>query len=121
MNYESVEQVESKVAAGVTFLISRMSFARRMDLMKRVRDLAREATFRAAGRELSEQMSAALLEAEIQRLYVKWGLISVDGLEIDGCPATPESLAQAGPEELFREAYGAVRAATGLSEEERKN
>ena len=73
MNYESVEQVESKIAAGVTFLISRMSFGRRMDLMKRVRDLAREAAFRAAGAQAAGQLPAQLAPAlHVQRL--------VDGL-----------------------------------------
>ena len=38
-----------------------------------------------------------------------------------GVAAGPELLAEAGPEELFREALAAVRRETGLSEEERKN
>jgi hypothetical protein len=48
-------------------------------------------------------------------------LQAVEGLELDGAPATPESLAGSGPEELFREAVAAVRAEAGLSEAERKN
>ncbi len=43
------------------------------------------------------------------------------GLELDGAPATPESLAAIGPEELFREAVAAVKAECGLTETERKN
>ena len=66
-------------------------------------------------------MDAALLEVEIERLYVKWGLREVTGLEVDGSAATPESLAESGPEDLFREALAAVRAAAGLSDAERKN
>ena len=66
-------------------------------------------------------MDAALLQAEIDRLLPELGLRAVSGLQLDGAEATPESLAEAGPEELFREALAAVRAETGLSEEERKN
>jgi hypothetical protein len=40
---------------------------------------------------------------------------------VDGSIAGPELLAEAGPEELFREALAAVRRETGLNEEERKN
>jgi len=45
----------------------------------------------------------------------------VGGLELDGSPATPASLASDGPEDLFREALAAVKAECGLTEEERKN
>ncbi len=121
MTYESLERVESKIAEGVVYSVSKMSFARRMDLMKRVRELAQQAEFLAAGEGTGEKMDAALLEVAIERLYVKWGLREVTGLEVDGTLATPESLAESGPEDLFREALAAVRAAAGLSDAERKN
>jgi len=66
-------------------------------------------------------MDGALARAEIDRLYVSWGLQSIAGLTIDGVEATPEILAERGPEELFREALGLVRQETGLDEAERKN
>jgi hypothetical protein len=92
-----------------------------MDLMRRVRELAGRAEFLSAGEDAGAKMDAALLEVEIERLYVLWGLREVSGLEVDGAPATPESLAESGPEDLFREALAAVRAAAGLSDAERKN
>lgn len=121
MTYESVEQVDSKFAAGVTYSIYKMSFARRMDLMRRVRELAGRAEFLEAGKEADDKMDAAILQSEIDRMYVVWGLQEISGLAVDGSPATPQSLAESGPEELFREALAAVREATGLSEAERKN
>jgi hypothetical protein len=121
MTYESVERVESRIADGVSYSVSKMSFARRMDLMKRVRDLARRVEFLVAAEDAGGKMDAAVLEVEIERMYVKWGLREVTGLEVDGSAATPESLAEAGPEDLFREALAAVRAAAGLSDAERKN
>ncbi len=121
MNYESVKVVESRVESGVAYSVIRMSFGRRVELMKRVRDLARRMDFLEAGEDTGEKMDAALLQAEIDRVFVEWGLRGISGLELDGTAATPETLAQSGPEALFREALGAVHAEIGLSGEERKN
>jgi hypothetical protein len=121
MTYESVLVVESQVAREVSFTVAKMSFGRRTELMRQVRELARKMEFLEAGQDPGEKMDAALLRVEIDRLYLKWGLRAVSGLEVDGVPATPESLAEAGPEELFREALTLVRAQTGLSTAERKN
>ena len=121
MTYESVTVVESKVAPGVTFTIAKISFARRTELMRRIRELARRAEFLAAGQELGEKMDGALIQAEIDRIYAMWGLRAISGLQLDGAPATPELLAEAGPEDLFREVVAAVRAETGLTAAERKN
>ena len=121
MTYESVTVIESRVAPGVAFAVARMSFGRRVELMRRVRELARRMEFLEAGKEPGDRMDAAMLQAEIDRLFLTWGLRSVSGLQLDGAEASPDSLAEAGPEDLFREALAAVRAQTGLSEEERKN
>jgi hypothetical protein len=121
MTYESTTVVESQIAAGVTYTVAKMSFARRMELMRRIRELSRRIEFLEAGQEPGDQMDAALLHAEVDRLYVSWGLRAVSGLEVDGAAATPELLADAGPERLFREAVAAVRGETGLTEEQRKN
>lgn len=121
MTYESMKLVDSQVAPGVRYTIARMSFGRRIDLMRRVRELARRIEFLEAGEDAGAKMEAGLLRAEIDRLYVDWGLRSVTGLEVDGAEATPLSLLESGPEDLFREALEAVRAETGLTEAERKN
>jgi hypothetical protein len=121
MTYESLVEVESKIAVGVRFTVARMSFGRRVELMRRVRELARRAEFLEAGAQPGEKMDAGLLQSEIDRLYLDWGLRAVSGLVLDGGQAGPELLAEAGPDELFREALAAVRAETGLTDEERKN
>jgi hypothetical protein len=92
-----------------------------VELMRRVRELARRMEFLEAGQAPGDKMDAALLQTEIDRLFMTWGLRAVSGLELDGADATPELLAEAGPEDLFREALAAVRAETGLTEAERKN
>jgi hypothetical protein len=121
MTYESVRVVQSQVAPGVAFTVARMSFARRLELMRRIRELAGRLEFLEAAQEPCGKMDAGLLRAEIDRLYLTWGLQAISGLQLDGSEATPESLANSGPEELFREALAAVRAETGLNEAERKN
>jgi hypothetical protein len=121
MTYESVVEIESRVAPGVRFTVARMSFGRRMELMRRIRELGRRMEFLEAGDEAGDKMDAGLLRAEIDRLYLTWGLQAVSGLVLDGGEASAELLAEAGPEELFREALAAVRAETELAGEERKN
>jgi hypothetical protein len=120
-SYCSESVVASRTVPGVKFTIAKMSFGRRVELMRRVRELAGRTEFLAASEEAGEKMDSALLHAAIERLYVMWGVKAVSGLRVDGSMAGPELLAEAGPEELFREALAAVRRETGLNEEERKN
>jgi hypothetical protein len=119
--YASESVVKSRAVPGVTFTIAKMSFGRRMELMRRVRELARRAEFLAASEGSGDKMDAALLQSEIERIFVMWGVKAVSGLVVDARVADPELLAEAGPEKLFREVLAAVRRETGLSEEERKN
>ena len=103
------------------FVIARMTFGRRMELLKRVRDLAIRLEYFEAGREEKNRLEASLLGAQLDRLYIDWGLEEIRGLELDGEPATPSSLMERGPEDVFKEALAAVKAECGLSEQERKN
>jgi hypothetical protein len=121
MEYTSFETTDSTVAPGVSYAVAKMSFGRRVELMRRIRELASRKEFVEAGDTPEEKMEAALLASEIDRIYLLWGLKEVTGLELDGLPATPESLAASGPEDLFREALAAVKQQCGLSEAERKN
>jgi hypothetical protein len=121
MTYESLTTIESKVAPGVQFTVFKMSYGRRAELMRQIRDLARRREFIEAGESANEKMDAALLGAQINRLYVMWGLHSVAGLIVDGLEATPTLLADSGPEQLFAEALEAVRTQVGLTPGERKN
>jgi hypothetical protein len=119
--WNSRSVVPSVSHAGVEFVIARMTFGRRMELMRQVRDLAARLEYFEAGHDARNGMEASLLAAQIDRVYVQWGLEEVRGLHIDDVPATTETLIDAGPEELFLEALAAVKAECGLSETERKN
>ena len=120
MDYESVTTIESK-RAGVRLHVRRMSFGRRLELLRRVRDLARKVEFLEAGKPAGEQMDAGVLRAETERMLVLWGVAGISGLQVDGAEATTEALVERGPEDVFREALAAVRREAGLTEEERKN
>lgn len=119
--WQSYKVVPSESWPGVSFVVARMSFARRLELMKRVRDLAKRADFFEAGHDEKNRMEAGLLGAEIDQLYLEWGLHEIRGLELDGEPATSRSLIDRGPEDLVTEALAAVKAECGLNETERKN
>jgi hypothetical protein len=121
MEYTSFEIIKSGVAPGVSYTVAKISFGRRVELTRRIRELAARKEFLEAGEHPNEKMDAALLASEIDRIYLLWGLREVAGLDLDGKPASPESLAESGPEELFREALAAVKHECGLSEAERKN
>lgn len=113
--------MRSEARPGVEFVVALMTFGRRIELMRRVRDLAARLEYFDAGRDAKNGMEASLLGAEIDRLYIRWGVEEIRGLTLDGVPASVEALLDAGPEELFFEALAAVKAECGLDENERKN
>jgi len=119
--YDSILKLESKAMPGVTFAINRVSFGRRMDLARRVRAISQRVEFLEAGNQLQEKIEANLLRQEIEATYLRWGLAGIDGLRIDGEPATVDLLLDRGPEELTQEIATAIKAQCGLSEDERKN
>jgi hypothetical protein len=121
VHYDSLVSIDSKAAPGVRFAIHRISFGRRMELSRRVREISRKAEFLEASSELHEKIEANILAQEIDALYLQWGLVRIDGLVIDGEAATAVQLLEKGPEDLAREVVGAIKAQFGLSEAERKN
>lgn len=121
MNYESEKTVASAAVPGVTFTIARISLGRRIELVRRMWELAGRAECAQAGQDAAGKLEATLLTSEIDRAYVGWGLLRVEGLALDGQAATPESLIAAGPEELCREIVAAIKSECGLTEAERKN
>lgn len=121
MTYESTVTHAAKCCDGVSYKITRMSFGRRLELTRLVRELGIRMEFCDAGSDLADQLRARLLSGEIDRLYLDWGLVEITGLDLDGSPASPESLVKDGPEGLCLEILDAIKAECGLSDEERKN
>jgi len=112
---------DAESAAGVRYGIARLTFGRRLELARRIREIGRKAEFLAAGTDAREKLEAVVVGAEVDRAYLQWGLLAVEGLTIDGEAATPESLVDKGPLELAAEILASVKSECGLSEAERKN
>ncbi len=121
VEYASEVTKEAVSAPGVRYTIARMSFGRRLDLTRRIWDVARRVEFLQAGSDAREKLEAAVLAGEIDRVYLEWALLRIEGIDIDGTPATPAMLIERGPEDLTREIGAAIKAECGLTEEERKN
>jgi hypothetical protein len=122
MDYSSSYTLESKTLPGVHVRLRRMSFGRRLELARALRQaLEQMDQVLAAGESEIAAAERATVAAEADAACLRWAVAEVQGLEIDGQPATVESLLASGPEELVCEVLSAVRAELGLNEEERKN
>jgi hypothetical protein len=119
--HESFAWFDAETHAGVRYRIGRMSLARRIGLARKIREAGRRLEFLEAGGDVREKLDAAVLQGEVDRAYIEWGLEAIEGLEIDGETATPETLIDKGPADLAAEILGRIRSECGLSESERKN
>jgi hypothetical protein len=101
--------------------VIRPSFRRRLELTRLLGDLVQRLEYHEAGSTWPDRCKTAHLATELDILIVRWGLLSIEGLRIDGDPATVETLIERGPESITREVAGRIRCECGLSEDERKN
>ncbi len=81
----------------------------------------RSLEFLEASNDVREKLDAAVLQGEVDRVYLRWGLEAMEGLEIDGETATTELLIEKGPADLSTEILKRIRSECVLSESERKN
>lgn len=121
MEYTSLTEHHSVALPGVSYKVMRMSLGRRIELVKRLREIGLRGAFHAAGPGMEDQIEASIAHHEIDRIYLKWGLAEVKGLVIDGAEAGADMLIEKGPEQLLVEILSAIRRETSLPEEERKN
>jgi hypothetical protein len=119
-NFESVRWQTSRELPEVRFAVREPSLQKRIDLTRQLHELTLRNDFLASGKEM-EQLELALAELLVQKLLVEWGLAGIEGLYIDGKPATPSQLIDTGPERLVAEIATAIRERCSLTEEERKN
>jgi hypothetical protein len=119
--YASAEWFDSVSRPPVRYSIRRISFGRRIELARQIREVGRKAEYLEAGNDVRDKLEATVLGAEIDRVYLDWGLVGVEGMEIDGETATPQSLIDAGPAELAAEILNRIKAECGLTDDERKN
>lgn len=121
VRYESTLRVSSRIAPGAGFRIAKITFGRRIELAKQIRELGTRLEYLAASKDVQDGIEANILGQEIEKVYIRWGLVEVSGLIIDGEPATLDTLLEKGPESLVREILGAIQSECGLNEAERKN
>ena len=132
-SFSSKETHDSQACAGVRFTV------RILNEIQRARRDAKLLETRARINELRDQWAAAkdkgtsldmikiddeaslLSQSVVVPAFIRAGMISVDGLEIDGAPATVEALIESGPANLVSEIYEACVRASGLNQEESKN
>ena len=119
--YDSAAWHDAAAVAGVRYAVARMSFGRRLELVRSIREIGRKAEFLAAGSDAREKLEGAVVAGDVDQAYLQWGLVAVEGLTIDGETATPELLIEKGPVALTLEVLSKVKAECGLSEDERKN
>ncbi len=119
--YSSVVWHDSKTLDKVRFGVARISFGRRLEIARDIRQIGQKLEYLEAGESIADKAEASIAAAEIDRVYLRCGLIVLEGLDIDGAPATAETLFAAGPDDLTREILDAIKAEWGLSEEQRKN
>ena len=120
-DYTSTVTIDSSTQPKARFTIRRMSFERRCELLREIRGIAGKAEFLQAGEEFEERVEAGLLACEAEKLYLRWGLVKIEGLAIDGAAATVQALIESGPEALAKEIVGAIQRECGLTGAERKN
>jgi hypothetical protein len=118
--HSSLSWRQSQTVPEVRFAIKRISLASRLELTKQLRELTLRYEFLNAG-ETADQLEAAMSDLLVRKLYIEWGLAEIQGLAIDGEPATAALLIQKGPENLTGEIISAIRQEIELSEDERKN
>jgi|WetSurMetagenome_2_1015567.scaffolds.fasta_scaffold285780_2 hypothetical protein len=119
--YQSSLELKSDLYPEVTYQILRPSFSRRLDLTQRISELVRRLEFHEAGAGLEDRCSEVRLKVELDIMLLEWGLLGLDGLSIDGEPATIQLLLKRGPDDLTREIADRIRQECGLTEDERKN
>jgi hypothetical protein len=121
VEYESSAWRESRTWPGVRFQVLRMSLFRRQRLMRELGTLAAEEAFHRAADDAVSELAAEEAQARIDEVVIRTALLGIEGLNIDGAPATVDALIERGPASLAREIADAIAGESSLAETERKN
>ena len=65
--YDSVAWHDADAVAGVRYAVARMSFGRRLELVRSIREIGRKAEFLAAGSDAREKLEGAVLAGDVDR------------------------------------------------------
>lgn len=141
MNLTPLQRHESAALPGVAFTVRRLNYiarcerdlslledrARMSGLLTRMREVCDgdDVTKPRTGSENEHRRLdaeyAILHQTRIVPAYIRAGLVSVDGLTVDGSDADTAAVLASAPDALLDEIFGACVAASDLSEAQRKN
>jgi hypothetical protein len=143
VSFNSTETFESTARPGVKFTVRRLNKIQRTkrdagiledrvklsELMAEMRALTDPATTPEEKTRVMLSREYQVLDARmgvpmvsvIQPAYIRAGLLSIEGYEIDGKPATAESLIEHGEDDLLEEIYVHCLTLSGLDGEQEKN
>lgn len=135
-SFSSKQTQESAACPGVRFTVRRLNDIQRarrnLKLIEARAHLTElSARFEDAGNGGADLVSPEQMRADheiglainidMKPAYIRAGLISIEGLEIDGAAATVDTLIEFGPTDLVNEVYGACALASGLTADQSKN
>ncbi len=141
MNLSPQQKHESAALPGVSFTVRRLNYIARCERdLALLEDRARMAALigrmqalcdgddftkpRAGAEQEHRRLDAEyamLHQTRIIPAYIRAGLVSVDGLTVDGAAADTAAVLAAAPDALLDEIFAACVAASDLSESQRKN
>ena len=119
LRYESSVWFDSETRAGVRFGIARVSFGRRIELARRIRETGRRIEFLEAGGDVREKLEAAVLKAETIGCISNGGWRRLRGWR-STASGDAELLIEKGPAELAAEILARISGECGLSETKEK-
>jgi hypothetical protein len=98
-----------------------MTLRQRIKLIGELSQLYRAHDFHTAGSSPLDQLNAQLNALRIDEVVLKWGVIAVHGLVIDGHTVGPDELSERAPEELTAEILSRIRECISISVDQEKN
>jgi len=117
----SYASFESEAYPGVEFRVRKMTLRQRIALLSELRELYQEAEFGKAGSSGSDQIRAQVSGLRIEERFLKWGVVQVQGLVVDGREVAVDELAEWAPEPLASEMLRRIAQCIGLTPGEEKN
>jgi hypothetical protein len=134
LNFETKVRIESDKLPGVAFTVRRLSKIQRDKItlaalqdQLRVSDLWEQLQKKLEDKDAASE--AVRLDAEIgvitsanlKPMYIRAGLVSIEGVQYGGKPATTDLLIENGPDELVDEIWLAINAHAKLTMEQQGN
>lgn len=114
-------QYQSVTYPGVTFTIRQMTLGHRIKLLRDLHGLYREVEFSNAGDSKSERLHAQLSSLRVDEVFLRWGVLAVEGMIVDGRPIAVEGLSEFAPLRLVTEILSRIRECIALNLDEEKN